>query len=61
MTVQTEAELKKCNDCGFCTDDLNELQKHILGEKCKENIKEEMVKGERKEATVETEPEKKVL
>ena len=25
VTVQTETELKKCNDCGFCTDDLNEL------------------------------------
>ena len=35
MTVQTETELKKCNNCGFCTDDLYELQKHISGEKCK--------------------------
>ena len=56
VTVQTETELKKCNDCEFCTD---ELQKHIRGEKCKENIKEEMVKVETKEATVQTEPEQK--
>ena len=56
VTVQTETELKKCNDCEFCTD---ELQKHIRGEKCKENIKEEMVKVETKEATVQTEPQQK--